>query len=60
MFFLFTRKLYLKCEEYSPKMFLLFARKLYLKLTKFLCNFIAWVRIETICIETNGFLYKYS
>lgn len=44
MFFLFTRKLYLKCEEYSPKMFLLLARKRYSKLTKFLCNFIAWVR----------------
>jgi len=56
MFFLFTRKLYLKCEEYSPKMFLLLTRKLYSKSTKFLCNFIAWVRIETICIETNGLL----
>ena len=46
MFFLFTRKLYLKCEEYSPKMFLLLARKRYSKLTKFLCNFIALVRNE--------------
>ena len=56
MLFLFTGKLYLKCEEYSPKMFLLFVRKLYTKLTKFLCNFIAKVRIETICIETTGFM----
>ena len=56
MFFLFTRKLYLKGEEYSPKMFLPLTRKLYLKWTKFLCNFIAWVRIETICIETALYL----
>ena len=56
MFFLFTRKLYLKCAEYSPKIFLLLARKRYSKLTKFLCKFIAWVRIETICIETTGSL----
>ena len=56
MFFLFTRKLFLKCAEYSPKVFPLLARKRYSKLTKFLRNFIAWVRIETICIETTGSL----
>ena len=42
---------WLKERRYSNKIFFLFTLKLYLKWTKFLCNFTAWV-----CIETTGFL----
>ena len=34
-------------------MFFLFTRKLYWKWKKFWCNFTAWVRLQTTCIETG-------
>ena len=42
-----------KNKEYWPKMFFLFMHKLYLKWLKFLCNFIAWVRIESYNIVSK-------
>ena len=48
------RVLGFKNEEYSPKKFFMFTRKLYLYWSKFLCNFTAWVRIETTFYQPNS------